>query len=196
MKDLVRPESPLWARRRHPRFHYGRSGNYSADPTVDADTFAPIFRWIHILAGGAWLGEVVVVVFIVVPVLIRLDHERRGWFLSTIFPRVFRLASVLSATAVAAGAALYLASNDWSLNVDRLLTERWGLSILIGGTLGLALTVFHFVVEGRLEPIVARAQSGEIDEERLVRFLTVVPRVGLGVLVVVFGAMMYAARGV
>jgi hypothetical protein len=142
------------------------------------------------------LGEVVAVVFILVPILIRLDIERRGWFLSVVFPRVFRLASVLSATAVTAGALLYLASNDWSLNLGRLTSDRWGISILIGGSLGLALTLFHFVVEGRLEPVVTRAASGEIDEARVVRFLTIVPRIGLAVLVVIFGAMMYASRGV
>lgn len=162
---------------------------------VDPDTFARIFRWIHILAGSAWLGEVVAVVFILIPVLLRVDQQRRGWFLATIFPRVFRLASVLSLTAVIAGAGLYLASNDWGIDPDRLFNTSWGISILLGGTLGLALTVFHFVAEGRLEPIVAQAESGEIDEERLVGFLRVVPRVGLGVLVVVFGAMMYASRG-
>jgi uncharacterized membrane protein len=163
---------------------------------MDTDTVARIFRWIHILAGGAWLGEVVAVVFILVPILVRLDLERRGWFLSVVFPRVFRLASILSATAVTAGALLYLASNEWSLNLGRLTSERWGISILIGGSLGLALTVFHFVVEGRIEPVVVRAASGEIDEDRLVRFLTIVPRIGLAVLVVIFGAMMYASRGV
>lgn len=163
---------------------------------MDADTFARIFRWVHIIAGGAWLGEVTAVVFIIVPVLVKLGADSRGWFLSTVFPRVFRLASVLSATAVAAGAGLYLATNDWSLDLDRLVADRWGISILIGGTLGLALTVFHFVAEGRLEPLVAAAEEGGIDDEKLVRFLTIVPRIGLGVLVVVFGAMMYAARGI
>ena len=162
---------------------------------MDAETPARIFRWVHILAGGAWLGEVVAVVFILVPILIRLETERRGWFLTTVFPRVFRLASVLSLTAVTAGALLYLASNDWNLALGRLVSEPWGVSILIGGSLGLALTIFHFVVEGRLEPVVTRAASGEIDETKVIRFLTIVPRVGLGVLVVVFAAMMYASRG-
>lgn len=163
---------------------------------MDAPTIARILRWIHIIAGAAWLGEVAAVVFILVPVLTRLDAARRGWFLASVFPRVFRMASILSVSAVVAGAGLYLATNEWHLNLDRLVGGRWGLSILIGGSLGLALTVFHFVVEGRLEPIVVAAREGDIDDERLVRFLTIVPRIGLGILVVVFGAMMYASRGI
>lgn len=163
---------------------------------MDAFTLSRIFRWIHIAAGGAWLGEVVVVVFVLSPILVRADAERRGWFLSTVFPRIFRLASVLSLTAVTAGATLYLAINDWRLNLERLVTERWGLSILIGGTLGLGLMLFHFVAESRLEPIALRAATGEIDDDTLVRRLRLIPRVGLGVLIVVFGAMMYASRGI
>jgi uncharacterized membrane protein len=38
-----------------------------------------LLRWIHILAGAAWLGEVVVVNFILVPVPARLEPEKRGW---------------------------------------------------------------------------------------------------------------------
>lgn len=162
---------------------------------MEAATIANIFRWIHVGAGAAWFGEVVVVVFILVPIVIRLGADRRGWFLATVFPRVFRLASVLSATAVLAGGFLWLATNNWHLNLNRLVTETWGLSILIGGALGLGLTLFHFVAESKLEPLAIKAGTGEIDDDLLVRRLTIIPRVGLGILVVVFGAMMYAARG-
>lgn len=160
-----------------------------------ATTLMNVFRWLHVGAGGAWLGEVVVVVFILVPIVTRATPDRRGWFLATVFPRVFRLASVLSATAVLAGGLLWLASNDWHLNLGSLVSERRGLSILIGGTLGLGLTLFHFIAESKLEPMAIRVGSGEADDDTLVRRLTIIPRVGLGILVVVFGAMMYAARG-
>lgn len=175
-------------------FHYWCSGN--SVRLVDAFTWSRVLRWVHIGAGSAWLGEVVVVVFVLVPVLIKMTAERRIWMLKTVFPRIFRLASVLSLTAVLAGAGLYLAMNDWNLNLERLVSGQWGLSILIGGTLGLALTVFHFVVEGKLEPVLLAASEGDLEDERIVRFLAIVPRIGLGVLVVVFGAMMYAAKGI
>lgn len=113
-----------------------------------------LLRWIHLLAGASWLGEVVVVNVVLIPMLARLEPEKRRWFLSAIFPRIFRLASVLALTTVLAGAALNLSLSDWQVGVavSRLTTSRWGWSILIGGALGLGLTLFHFVVEHRLEP--------------------------------------------
>ncbi|MDJ0923980.1 MAG: hypothetical protein QNJ77_05415 [Acidimicrobiia bacterium] len=162
---------------------------------MDTEAFASIFRWIHISAGAAWLGAVVTVVFVLIPAAVQAEVERRRWFLANVFPRIFRLASVVSLTVVIAGAALWLASNDWSLNLGALFDSRYGLSILIGGTLGLALTVFHFVAESRLQPMVASIGRGELDDREVVHFLRIVPRVGLGVLLAAFGAMMYAAHG-
>lgn len=162
-------------------------------------TIANVLRWIHILAGASWLGEVLVINFILVPVLARLEPGKRGWFLAAIFPRIFRLASALSLTAVLAGAALNLSLNDWNLNatVARLTSSRWGWSILIGGLLGLGLTLFHFTVERRLEPHVLAAQE-ESDSEAfamIVRRLRIIPRAGLAVLLLTFLLMMIAARG-
>ncbi len=162
-------------------------------------TITNLFRWIHILAGAAWLGEVLVVSFVLVPVLARLEPERRGWFLSAIFPRIFRLASVLSLTTVLAGAALNLSLNAWQLDValTRLTSSRWGWSILVGGLLGLGLTLFHHTAERRLEPFVVAARENP-DEEAFVfilRRLRIIPRAGLAVLLLIFLLMMVAARG-
>ena len=76
-----------------------------------------ILRAIHILAGTAWLGEVVVVNFVLIPVLARLEPDKRGWFLSAVFPRIFQLASVLSLTTILAGASLNLSLSDWQVDV-------------------------------------------------------------------------------
>ena len=156
-------------------------------------TLSRIFRWIHIGAAGAWLGEVMVVVFVLVPVVSKASGDRRSWFLSTVFPRVFRLASVLSLTVLIAGMFLWLTMNNWQLNLDRLVTEQWGLAILVGAVFGTALTLFHFVAEGRLEPLV---MSDDPDtQETVIRRLQLIPRYGLVVLLIAFGSMMYAARG-
>lgn len=158
-----------------------------------------LLRWIHILAGAAWLGEVVVVNFILVPVLARLEPEKRGWFLAAIFPRIFRLASALSLTTVLAGAALNLSMNGWQIDtaIGRLTSSQWGWSILIGGLLGLGLTLFHFVAEHRLEPHVLAAREDPDSEAfaLIVRRLRIIPRAGLGVLLLAFLLMMVAARG-
>lgn len=151
------------------------------------------------LAGAAWLGEVIVVNFVLVPVLARLEPERRGWFLAAIFPRIFRLASALSLTTVLAGAALNLSLGGWHLDVviTRLISFRWGWSILIGGLLGLGLTIFHHIAERRLGYYVIAAHASTDSETfaLLLRRLRVIPRAGLAVLLLTFLFMMFATHG-
>jgi hypothetical protein len=162
-------------------------------------TVSNLLRWIHVIAGAAWLGEVAVVSFLLVPVLSHLESDKRTWFLAVIFPRVFRLASILSLTTILAGAALNLSLSGWQVDVAlaRLTSSRWGWSILAGGLLGLGLTFFHHIMEHRFEPHM-RATLDEPDDAEfaiIVRRLQIIPRVGLGVLVLTFLLMMFAVRG-
>lgn len=154
-------------------------------------------RWIHIVAGAAWLGEVVTVVFVLVPAALKLQGEARASYIAETFPRVFRIASVLALTTLAAGAWLNYLMTGWN-NLDVFFFSRRGIAILIGGALGLGLTLFHFFVEGRLEPkvnaLAVRADQEEM--ERITIFLTWIPRVGLVVLIVIFLFMMIGARGI
>ena len=158
-----------------------------------------LLRGIHVLAGTAWLGEVLVVNVVLVPVLTRLEPEKRGWFLSAIFPRIFRLASILSLTTVLAGALFNLSLSDWQVHVaaSRLIASRWGWCIMLGGVLGFGLTLFHFVAERRLEPHVVAADDDPDGAAwaRTLRHLTIIPRAGFGILVLIVVLMMVAARG-
>ncbi len=153
-----------------------------------------ILRWVHILAGAAWLGAVVMVVFVLVPSVRRVGVDERGAFMETIFPRVFLLASVLSLTVVTAGIALYLERFDWQVRLSPLVSGRWGWSILTGGSLAVLLTAFHFFAEDRIAPHVRGARTEPVDE-RVLTVLTIAPRVGLTILVTVVILMAYAARG-
>ena len=157
-------------------------------------TTGVILRWVHLVAGGAWLGAVMMVVFVLVPSLHQLDEPRRRWFAETVFPKVFRLASVLSVTVVTTGLTLYLERFGWQIQLRPLVTGRWGWSILIGGVLALLLTVFHFFAESRLAPHVRGAGTTPVDQGVL-RVLRIAPRVGLAILVTVVILMAYAARG-
>lgn len=158
-----------------------------------------ILRWIHVLAGATWLGEVVVVNFILVPALARLEPSKREWFMAAVFPYIFRLASVLSLTTILAGAALNLSLSNWQIDVAiaRLTSSRWGWSILAGGSLGLGLTLFHFIAEQRLEPHVVAAHEafGSDDFAKTLRRLQIIPGIGLSILVLIFLLMMFAVRG-
>jgi uncharacterized membrane protein len=151
-----------------------------------------ILRWVHVLAGAAWLGEVVTINFVLVPALLKMKKGHRGIFIRQVFPRVFHLASFLSLTAILSGAGMSYLLTGWR-NLGELLGTRWGFGILIGGSLGLALTLFHFLAESRLEPIAARADEAEV--EKIMAVLKIVPRAGLVVILLVILLMMYAARG-
>ena len=167
-------------------------GNYGGG----AINWLNIVRWVHILAGAAWLGEVVTINFVLVPALSRMDLAERGRFVRRVFPRVFRLASVLAATTLLAGLALGIMMTGWR-ELDVFLSSRRGLALLAGGALGLLLALFHFLAERRLRPQVLAARE-TLDREAIeavTRMLRVVPRLGLGVMVAIFLLMMIAARG-
>lgn len=154
-----------------------------------------IFRVLHFLSGAVWLGEVLTINFVLLPALRDLPTDRKPEFIRTIFPRLFKLASILALTAVFSGAVLVTLSAGW----EKVLLQpfnRWGAAILVGGILGLLLTAFHLVVESKLQPLV-RSLSKEGDAEdlnRLLRFLDLVPRAGLGVILVITFLMVAAAH--
>lgn len=155
-----------------------------------------IARWAHVLAGAAWLGEVVVIVFVLVPTALRMKPAARLDFVGRVFPRIFRLASVLAFITLAAGAALNYLLTGWQ-NLSAYFSSPRGMFIAIGGGLGLLLALFHFFVEHRIEPGV-RSMSAKVspqEAKRIVTVLTIVPRVGLGVMLAIFVSMMIRARG-
>lgn len=154
-----------------------------------------IIRTIHVLAGSFWLGEVVVINFILIPVLSRFEGEYRKSFMVNIFPRIFDLASILSATVVLTGMFLvyHMTNGDFS----QLTEGRWGWSILVGGSLGTILTLFHFFMENKLAKKIGLGACGDdtqIDDVHLK--LKLVPRLGLIVIVSIFLLMINAAHGV
>lgn len=153
-------------------------------------------RWLHILSGAAWLGEVFAINFVFIPSLKSMPTRERPRFIRNVFPRIFRLASVLSLLSVSSGLTLSYLLSGWR-DLATIFTTRWGISILVGGGLSIALTLFHFFVESRLEPIAISMDEGtdQVDVEKVMTFLRYVPRVGLLVMISIFILMMYAAKG-
>ncbi len=163
--------------------------NASGNPYSGGMDVVPVLRWIHTLAGAAWFGEVLTVVFVLIPVLARAEPTHQRWILNNIFPRVFRVASVLIVTVLVAGLLLNLAMSGWRIDWDRLTGTSWGRSILIGGILGGLLGMFHFVAERKLEPMVTNEDT---DLDAVMRRLKLIPRIGLGILAVVLSFMILA----
>lgn len=155
-----------------------------------------IARWAHVLAGAAWLGEVIVIVFVLVPSALSMQPAARLDFIGRVFPRIFRLASVLASITLAAGTALNYLLTGWQ-NLSAYFSSPRGVFIAIGGGLGLLLALFHFFIEHRIEPgvKVMANKVGPEEAARIVKVLTIVPRVGLCVMLVIFVSMMIGARG-
>ncbi len=71
------------------------------------------------------------------------------------------------------------------------------MSILVGGGLGIVLSVFHFFVEHKLAKKLGFDEHK--DENALAEFhlkLKIVPRIGMIVIMVIFLLMINAARGI
>ena len=152
-------------------------------------------RAVHVFAAASWLGEVVTINLIIVPAVLRIEGEAKLAFLSEIFPRIFKAASWLSATAVATGVLLLI--RLYGSHLELLVTTPRGTGLLIGLTLGTLLTAFHFVAEPKLDGMICNARDARdiVLADRVLTLLRVVPRVGLAVLGSTFVLMMYAAHG-
>lgn len=152
-------------------------------------------RWIHVFTSTAWFGEVVVINFVLVPLVTSLPREDAARFLTAVFPRVFRLASVLSLAAIASG--ILLAYLRFWQNPEVLWTTTSGRLFTVGATLGILLTAFHFFLEPRLDGMICSAAEHDDLElsDKVIGLLRVVPRVGLVVIGSSLWLMMVGARG-
>lgn len=143
-------------------------------------------RFIHIVAGLTWVGEVVTINFVVLPALERADPALRARMLGPLFPLIFRLATILGGLAVLSGATLYWMMSKGDLGL--LTQSRWGVRVLIGGSIGLLIYSFHLFQESRMEGTLARRLVAAADHpeesDALLRHLRVIPRIGLAILLI------------
>lgn len=153
-------------------------------------------RFIHIVSGLGWLGEVVTVNFVLLPALARAEPELRGRILTAIFPFIFRLATILGAMAVISGAVVFWIMSGGEL--ARLFDTTWGQRILLGGLFGGPLFAFHLLQESRWEGGLGKrlvaAEHDPAASDRILRHLRVIPRIGLAILVACVLFMSAAAR--
>lgn len=152
-------------------------------------------RTVHVICGIGWLGEVLVVLFVLTPALRRMDAAGRAAMLGSVYPRVFRLATALGVITIAAGFAMLWEIYDF--NTDYLFGTTRGVALLAGASLGGGLYVFHLVAEHRLTGITSKVRDLEAtpeESERLIRLLRVVPVIGGAILVAAVVLMVAASR--
>jgi uncharacterized membrane protein len=154
-----------------------------------------LVRWLHVLCGSAWFGEVVVINFVLIPTLSKYHGAARKDFLNTVFPKLFSLASILAGTTAVTGAILLY--HFIGFNLTELGNRgTWGWSILVAGTLGLILTLFHFFIENLLAKKIGVGDpniSTETVEDVHLK-LKIIPRLGMLVITVIFLLMLNATH--
>ena len=134
------------------------------------------------------------VAFVLVPSIRAMEAGARAAYISAVFPRVFRLASLLAGLALISGLALNYLITGWR-ELGLYFGSPRGAAILAGALLGGLLAGFHFFVEGRIEGRVIRLveSDDEAEQARIERLLLIVPRGGLVVLTAIFVLMMFGA---
>lgn len=157
-----------------------------------------IVRAVHEIAGIAWYGEVFFITFILVPVLKRLPPRSKGPLMIKLFPRIFQTATILASLTV--GAGLLLAGLYSGFHLAVFLSGPWGLSILVGGLMGLFILVMHLAVESvELRSLldVDPAKAAEFPEKlrTLEKRAERIPRAGFAILSATLLLMIYAAHG-
>ncbi len=65
-----------------------------------------VLRLVHVVAGVGWAGEVLTVNFVLLPALFKARADERVTLVQSVFPHVFRLATVLGGIAIVSGLGL------------------------------------------------------------------------------------------
>lgn len=155
-----------------------------------------VVRFVHIVTGLGWVGEVITVNFVLLPALSRVEPALRGRILLSVFPLIFQLATILGGLAVVSGAVVFWIMSGGEL--ARLFDTTWGQRILLGGLFGGPLFAFHLFQESRMEGSLARRLAAVEDDARasdeILHHLRIIPRIGLAILVVSVIFMSAAAR--
>lgn len=154
----------------------------------------PFIRSIHMLSGSLWIGELLIVNIILIPLFLKADSVLRNLFFNTIYPKLLTLTSVLSLIALSSGIflAYYLSDGEF----QRLIKGRWGLSILVGGSIGILLIIQHILSR----KIRVRWMNEKMHHDPFPNginfWLKVFPWMETLMLLVVFLLMMNASRGI
>ncbi len=156
-------------------------------------SFFTIIRIIHVLSASIWLGMVVVMNFGLMPSVSKKLTQFDVDILKPIFKKVTNLVSISAfSTFITGGIILWLQTKfDFSI----LLQNTRGILILIAGTIGFIVTLFHFLAESKVEKYLRSRLSNK--EDLLVGYkgIEFIPRLGLIIVAGIFITMLIATRG-
>ncbi len=152
-----------------------------------------IIRNIHVLSASIWLGMVVVMNYGLMPSVAKKITQLDVDILKPIFKNVTNLVSLSAAsTFITGGIIIWIQTEFYFLG---MLNSTRGTLILIAGSVGFLVTIFHFFAETKVENYL-RSRSHNNDE-LLVGYkgIEFIPKIGLVVVSAIFITMLIAVRG-
>jgi len=152
-------------------------------------------QWLHVTAGVLWIGGGFYTIFVQLPALAAMPPAARGPAMAAFAPRQVRyLLRVAEATLVLG--FLNLITSGRAQQLTAPLESRWGIVILVGIILALAL---YGIVRGAVKPLVERllaagARAATGDQGAAAEMGTLLPRIRrLGYVQLVIGVAIILA---
>lgn len=140
----------------------------------------------------------IVINLVLVPAIKSAEGGDRVALIELIFPRLFKLATLLGGLAVLTGT--FLVSRYTQLHFGLLFSSRWGWLVLIGGLMGLVLCLFHLFQEENVEHtlmsslVEATKSRNQAATDALLRKLGILPRAGMVALLIAILLMVAATH--
>ncbi|MBL4704022.1 MAG: hypothetical protein JKY54_05850 [Flavobacteriales bacterium] len=137
----------------------------------------------HILGALFWLGESVIVNFVLYPALRRDEEELKSKFVLAVYRRLFNICSVSASVTVLSGLWLLLRSMGNQF-FDSKIIWIWTMFISVG--IGIGLIILHVLEKVTIVKLKKLQQSGELNPELMMKKLKVIPRLTLTGLTIIF----------
>ncbi len=145
-------------------------------------------QWIrafHIVFGFSWWGMVFFLNFILLPAMKKMTQSTKYEVLGTVFPRIFKTATVSGFLTVSLGwiyALRFYAKGDFSYFYSSLVN----ILFTIGIVAITCLYLFHLILERNEIDTVLKALETEDDAavNKLIAHLQLIPRVGFSIMTI------------
>ena len=105
-----------------------------------------VLAWFHIFSAIGWFGGDLMLLVGMEPMLGKLAPATRREFMTTVFPRLYRLDALFSTSTVLFGLLFAYEYTGGDLSMLSPSTS-WGLAITVGATLGLLAFLLEVLVD-------------------------------------------------
>lgn len=152
-----------------------------------------VYRYIlvlHLISGSLWLGETLVVNFILFPALRRDPNEAKRDFVLAVYRRLFNMSTMSAIISSATGIVLIwfaIASGQFGSS-----DTSWQVSMALGGVFGLVILVLHLIEKVNMVRLKEVHRKGTLDTAVFLKKVKWIPRLSCILVVATFLIMLNA----